>query len=65
MNDGKYYPSKPSSVRKFPWICIMTTVEESQIAPDAGDISVQIIFFVKYGTIKYSPKNHDHTRQNL
>lgn len=41
MNDGKYYPSRPSSVRKFPWIRIMTTAEKSQIALDAEDISVQ------------------------
>jgi hypothetical protein len=43
MNDGKYYPSKPSSFRKFPWICIISTVEMSQIAPVAEDISVQDI----------------------
>jgi hypothetical protein len=43
MNDGNYYPSKPSSVRKFPWMCIKTIVEESQIASVTEDISVQDI----------------------
>jgi hypothetical protein len=42
MNDGKYCHSEPSSVRKFPWICIMTTVEKSQIAPVAEDILCKV-----------------------